>query len=339
MLGSMRAVAAASASIRVIAALLVPVSYAQLPGLWRDPSAHKIQFVTVDRNVRLEVLDWGGSGRPIVLLSGLGGTAHALDQFAPKLTKTFHVYGVTRRGFGASSVPISRYDSDRLGDDVLAVLDSLKLYKPVLVGLSFGGAELSSVGSRRPDRVSGLVYLDAAYQYAFDDGTGSTLEDFQRVAPPQPPLPAAADLASFVAYQSWFERINGIAYPEAEFRQTMSSGPDGSVGEMRTPASVPAAALAGMKKYTSIPVPVLAIFAIPHDLGPWIRENGDLAVRAATDSFSVHETAWAEKQAKAFEKGVPSARVVRIPRANHAVFLSNEAEVLHEMTSFIATLK
>jgi non-heme chloroperoxidase len=119
----------------------------------------------------------------------------------------------------------------------------------------------------------------------------------------------------------------------------MGSGPDGSVGELRTPASVPAAVLAGMKKYTSIHVPVLAIFAIPHDLGAWIKENGDPAVRAAAEAFSVHEAAWAEKQAKAFERGVSSARVVRIHLANHAVFLSNEAEVLHEMTAFIATLK
>jgi hypothetical protein len=29
-----------------------------------DESPHTVQFVTVDRNVKLEVLDWGGSGRP-----------------------------------------------------------------------------------------------------------------------------------------------------------------------------------------------------------------------------------------------------------------------------------
>jgi hypothetical protein len=30
---------------------------------WHDPSRHLVQFVTVDDNVKLEVLDWGGSGR------------------------------------------------------------------------------------------------------------------------------------------------------------------------------------------------------------------------------------------------------------------------------------
>src|ERR1700722_12054445 len=37
-----------------------------------DPSPHTKQFVTVDKDVKLEVLDWGGSGRPLVLLTGLG---------------------------------------------------------------------------------------------------------------------------------------------------------------------------------------------------------------------------------------------------------------------------
>src|ERR1022692_1682987 len=114
---------------------------------WHDPSKHTVQFVTVKEGIRLEVLDWGGTGRPIVLLAGLGNTAHVFDDFATKLTSGYHVYGITRRGYGASSVPAAGYDADRLGDDVLAVLDSLKLNKPVLAGHSIAGEELSSVGS------------------------------------------------------------------------------------------------------------------------------------------------------------------------------------------------
>jgi pimeloyl-ACP methyl ester carboxylesterase len=86
--------------------LLVSIAgAAQQPPPWRDPSPHTVQFITVDDNVKLEVLDWSGSGRPLVLLSGLGNTAHVFDEFAPKLTSDYHVYGITRRGFGASSVP------------------------------------------------------------------------------------------------------------------------------------------------------------------------------------------------------------------------------------------
>lgn len=127
-----------------------------------DSTAHTVQFVPVDENVKLEVLDWGGSGRPVVLLTGMGNNAHVFDKFAPKLTASYHVYGITRRGFGASSHPeptSANYAADRLGDDVQAVIDSLKLNRPVLVGHSLGGEEMSSVGSRHPEKVSGLVYM------------------------------------------------------------------------------------------------------------------------------------------------------------------------------------
>jgi hypothetical protein len=63
--------------------------------LWRDPSPHTAQFVTVDDGVQLEVLDWGGTGRNIVFLAGSGNTAHVFDDFAQKLSLSSHVYGIT----------------------------------------------------------------------------------------------------------------------------------------------------------------------------------------------------------------------------------------------------
>ncbi len=47
----------------------------------------------------------------------------------------------------------------------------------------------------------------------------------------------------------------------------------------------------------------------------------------------------AAKQAKAFEDGVPGSHVVRLARANHYVFLSNEADVLRELRAFIASIR
>ncbi len=95
--------------------------------------------MTVEPGLKLEVLDWGGIGRPLVFLAGLGNTAHVFDSFAPQFTGKDHVYGITRPGFGDSSAPFTngdKYSSDRLGDDVLAVMEALKLQKPVLVGHS-----------------------------------------------------------------------------------------------------------------------------------------------------------------------------------------------------------
>jgi non-heme chloroperoxidase len=58
---------------------------------------------------------------------------------------------------------------------VLAVLEALKINKPVLAGHFIGGEELSSVGSRRPEKVAGLIYLDAGYSYAYYDGAKGDL--------------------------------------------------------------------------------------------------------------------------------------------------------------------
>jgi hypothetical protein len=63
-----------------------------------DHSPHTVQFVTVEPGVKLEVLDWGGSGRPLIFLAGAGDTAHRFDGFAPQFVAQHHVYGITRRG-------------------------------------------------------------------------------------------------------------------------------------------------------------------------------------------------------------------------------------------------
>jgi non-heme chloroperoxidase len=144
-------------------ALLAPRTPARPAAPCADPSPHKQQLVQVADNVRLEVLDWGGSGRPLVFLAGGGDTAHAFDDFAPKLTPSYHVYAITRRGFGASGSTTPDNDFRHLADDVVAVLDALHLDHPVLVGHSIGGAELSAVANEHPHRVAAVVYLDAAY--------------------------------------------------------------------------------------------------------------------------------------------------------------------------------
>src|SRR5208337_759650 len=135
---------------------------------------------------RLEVLDWNGSGRPVVLLPGGGDTAHVFDEFAPKLKAKgqCHVYGITPRGFGASGFSACKNGCDCLGDDVLAVIDALKLNRPVLVGHSIAGEELSSVATRHPEKIAGLVYLESGYasndQRALIQQLLSTLPQFEK---------------------------------------------------------------------------------------------------------------------------------------------------------------
>ena len=309
---------------------------------WKDPSPHTMQFVTVDNTankpVNLEVLDWGGSGRPLVLLAGLGNTAHIFDKFAPKLTPTYHVYGITRRGFGASSAPsplAATYSADRLGDDVLAVLDALKLNRPVLAGHSLGGEELSSVGSRHPERVAGVIYLDAGYSYAYYDlsrgDLGIDLIDLQKKLEQLQPGNGPQDPRQLI------EELLATTLPgfERDLKEMLKNLPEAH-SPQPTPAQLPPnsrAIMRGMQKYTDIPVPVLAIYAVPHATGQPFKDD---AARAAAEA---KDEATTGAQAKALESGVPSARVVRLPHANHYVFFSNEADVLREINAFLANLR
>src|SRR5437016_7129536 len=145
----------------VVGAFCIGHLYAQGLSQWKDPSTHSTRFVTVDKNVQVEVLDWGGLGRSIILLAGGGFTAHVFDDFAPKLAASWHVYGITRRGFGTSGYSATQTPAERLGEDVV-----------------------SSVAKNHPDRIAGMVYLDAAYSYAFDNGKGANVNEMQALRAP-----------------------------------------------------------------------------------------------------------------------------------------------------------
>src|ERR1035441_6074010 len=158
------------ARLLVLGLAVTVTGFAQDSASWHDPSQHKAQFVTVEEGVRLEVLDWGGTGRAVVLLAGRGLQAHVFDGFAEKLTDSYHVYGITRRGFGASSRPPLDYKEERLTEDDLQVFAALKLVAPIVVGHSVAGNELSQLGIHHSGRIGGLVYLDALND-STDDNT------------------------------------------------------------------------------------------------------------------------------------------------------------------------
>jgi pimeloyl-ACP methyl ester carboxylesterase len=315
----------------LLVALVAPLQ-SQHAG-WQDPSSHVSRFIPVGQDVQLEVLDWGGAGRPLVLLPGGGDTAHVFDDFAPRLTSEFHVYGITRRGFGESGFAPLTSGSDTFGDDVLAVLDALTLESPVLVGHSIGGQELSSIGTRYPNRVAALVYLDAAYPYAFNNGKVPTFDEISKVGFPQTPPPSDADLASFDGLRQYYTRVLGFTYPEGELRQKRSATPEGRVGPPR--ASPGGRFLtAGMKEYVQIRTPALFLVSSQNP-GRWAETSTDPKIREQIAGLS----AFTERQAKAVEDGLPGARVVRLPGANHYVYLSNEADVLREMRAFLGRLR
>jgi pimeloyl-ACP methyl ester carboxylesterase len=211
----------------------------------------------------------------------------------------------------------------------------------VLVGHSRAGAELSSIGSRRPERVGGLVYLDAAWPYAFYDpavenNATTVLPDVQRE------LAVIFDRWAPISFGERAAMIREMADTTLPvlirdlrlWAADLAEAPDPNTrpqGLRRDP--VASAIFAGTQRYTRVQGPVLAIYASPPPRRP--NEQADSALGARMDTLRL---ASAMPQITAFQRGVPQARVVRIPHANHFVWRSHEADVLRELRAFVDAL-
>src|SRR4051812_4113632 len=179
---------------------------------WADPARHVAGFITVQRGVRIHYLDFGGSGPPLLLLPGIGDTAHAYDDFAPALTDRYHVYSFTRRGFGEASHPPKGYDMERLVRDIRAVMDSLKLARVDLVGHSFAGQEMTKFVRANPGRVRRMVYLDGAFDNAAVDSVAQEVFTAPMPYPAKEPI-REQDTATYRAYVDYVRATRGVRIP------------------------------------------------------------------------------------------------------------------------------
>jgi len=297
-----------------------------------------IRSIAVAPAVSLEVIDWGGSGPPLVFLAGLTYTAHVFDNFAPKFVPKYHAYGITRRGFGASSSPApisSNYSADQLGDDILKVIDTLGLKRPVLIGHSIAGEELSSIGSRYPDKIAGLVYLDAGYAHAlYSPERGDSILDADEMQKdlntffPAQSVSAQKEITSKLLAE--IPRLQKDLEADQKLLELMPSSA-AAQKETESPfADVVTAILKGEQKYANIQAPALVIFAGPHSTSGLPSVPDD----KKAEYIATKQTA----QTNAFEK-LKSAKVLIIPNANHFVFESNEQEVEKDIKNFLDTLK
>ena len=117
------------------------------------------RFVTLD-GVRFHYLDWGGDGDALLLLAGLGCTAHVFVELAPQLTDRFRVVGLSRRGHGLTDQVSSAHAITDAAEDARRLLDALGIERAHVVGHSMGGGEASALAARHPERVASVVYLD-----------------------------------------------------------------------------------------------------------------------------------------------------------------------------------
>ncbi len=309
---------------------------------WSDRSQHEISSVAVDRGVRLEVLDWRGgvdaAAPTLLMIPGLGATAHSFDELASKLAQHYNVIAITRRGTGDSTKPDRGYDIERLGQDVLQVLDSLDIQSAVLVGHSLGGEELSYLGANYPERVDGLIYLDAAYdRVAMASRNDNRERKKYSVLLPQRPPPRPDEKLSYAAMESYARRM-GLSrnVPEGEIIASY----DLTTGTIKHDELYLDAMMRGIQApdYKAITAPALALFALQSSANSMMEtwyDGDDSDLRTALDKLFEIDNARKQSEIARFETELPHAEVIVIEDADHWIFVSHPDEVLAAIHHFM----
>jgi 3-oxoadipate enol-lactonase len=120
-------------------------------------------FITMGDGCRIAYRFDGPQEAPVLLLSNSLGTDMSMwnaqiDAFSAK----FRLLRYDQRGHGASDAPVGAYSLDRLGRDVVELLDGLKLDKVHFCGLSLGGMTGQWLGIYAPERLNGLILANTS---------------------------------------------------------------------------------------------------------------------------------------------------------------------------------
>lgn len=310
-----------------------------------DNSSHKSDLVEVN-GIRLHYLDWGGNGPILLFLAGMGCNAHIFDHFAPRFTDQCHVLALTRRGHGESDHPETGYDIDTLTQDIHLFLDKLKIDRAILAGHSMAGVEISHFAAIHPERLQGLVYLDAAFY--------RNSPEFKTMLEKNPlraiQIPGQKD--DHYSVQDYFASLKR-AYPslaaiwgsviEEQGLHEITIQPDGKVVD-RMSNAIECALNATLSSYEpedgKIQAPALSFVAFP-DASSFISQEYMTEAQQAQviEFFETTRQAWLQQSMHQFHRNVPHAKIVEIPHGHHYCFISHEDLVFDEMRKFLLSYR
>jgi pimeloyl-ACP methyl ester carboxylesterase len=119
------------------------------------------KYVTL-KGDRIRYVDTG-AGPAVVLIHGLAASIYSWRHtIMPLAHEGYRVIAFDNRGFGYSEGPATGFSNAAYVDLLFELLDSLQVWEAVLVGHSMGGSIAAEAALARPDRVRGLVLVDAA---------------------------------------------------------------------------------------------------------------------------------------------------------------------------------
>jgi pimeloyl-ACP methyl ester carboxylesterase len=161
----------------------------QAAGAGDDPDVEPGGFVVlVEPGDRIHFLDWGGPGRPgIVLVHGLAGSAWAWTPVARRLREARRTVAMDLRGHGLSDAPTApgAYELAVLASDVVAVaegsgaLEMAPRAGVVLAGHGFGAIVAAVAAAELGERCRRLVLVDGGLDH-LPSTTGLDVDEFLR---------------------------------------------------------------------------------------------------------------------------------------------------------------
>lgn len=109
----------------------------------------------------LAYADYEGSKGVIIGVHGLTGNNKQLHYYAELLKDDYRFISVDLRGRGNSSSATENTGIEQHTQDIIALIDTLNIQNPILMGYSMGGFIMANVASKRDD-VKGVILLDGA---------------------------------------------------------------------------------------------------------------------------------------------------------------------------------
>jgi pimeloyl-ACP methyl ester carboxylesterase len=111
--------------------------------------------------LQVEVRSGDAAAAPVVLVHGLASNLRLWDDVAERLHTAGHtVVAIDQRGHGRSDAPDTGYDLETAVADLLALIQTLGLERPLLAGQSWGGSVALELAWRHPATVRGIACVD-----------------------------------------------------------------------------------------------------------------------------------------------------------------------------------
>lgn len=123
----------------------------------------------------------GTPNSPVLVFSNsLGADNSMWDELVPFLLPYFQVLQYDTRGHGGSEITTEPYTIALLGQDVIDLLDELKIEKAYFCGLSMGGLIGQWLGIHHSERFSKIIIANTAAKIGDDEAWNSRIETINK---------------------------------------------------------------------------------------------------------------------------------------------------------------